>query len=513
MASSTTSPLTEGHSDRISRSCAPRVTSTRNTSISLNGNVKGRDLFDSMVWKDPLSTSVFYKFIASLRRKVRDEVRQTTATHKFIRNLRDKRKLVRCYTQNIDGLEARDGLCLDLTRGKGSRGRFSKKSIAKPRPLPVPPGGDLDGGCEVVQLHGDLEVLRCNLCQKTCDWEEQNREALLLGGKAPHCGDCAATDQGRRDRGKRGTAVGTLRPNIVLYGEEHPSADLLSPITKHDLGLGPEVLLILGTSLRVHGLKILVKEFAKSVHARAGKKGKVIFVNRTRPPGSIWDGVIDYWVEMDCDNWVEDVRRRRPDLWQRQGELNLQVKKTLATSSRGGLCKKLVSEYDEDKENDIVVGDLLPILGQPEIRNTGPMRQSERKPAAMNTMERSASISGKKSKPRTPLKAMQLPTPPSSGRTVPTSRAPADGYQLSDDRRIETPCKRRKTSVQIWEDAEWDIKAHIETNAGEDPEEMSQMFSFPKRVSSVQIRFPPAVKPSVNNTHLTKKRKRISRTA
>jgi NAD-dependent SIR2 family protein deacetylase len=70
------------------------------------------------------------------------------------------------------------------------------------------------------------------------------------------------------------------------------------PIVTHDLSIGPDVLLILGTSFRVHGLKFMVKEFGKAVHR---KSGKVTFVNKTKPPESIWGDVIDYWEEWDCD--------------------------------------------------------------------------------------------------------------------------------------------------------------------------------------------------------------------
>jgi len=64
--------------------------------------------------------------------------------------------------------------------------------------------------------------------------------------------------------------------------------------------------------MRVHGLKVLVKEFAKAVHDRGGK---VVFVNFTKPPDSVWADVIDFWVQWDCDAWVGDLRQRKPALW------------------------------------------------------------------------------------------------------------------------------------------------------------------------------------------------------
>ena len=320
---------------------------------SLPTNVKGKDLFDSRLWSDPSSASVFYRFIASLREKIRQDVQHTTSTHRFIRTLRDRRKLVRCYTQNIDGLEARENLSTDLELGRGNRQRFAKKAMERPlTSLHTRPGGDLDPGCEVVQLHGELENLRCTLCQKIFPWDAlySPRKRLLLAGTAPLCQSCLATDQDRQDRGKRGTKIGTLRPNIILYGEEHPSADILGSIATHDLTLSPDLLLILGTSLHVHSLKTLVREFAKSVHARPGGRGKVIFVNFSRPAESIWKEVIDIWVDMDCDAWVCAMRKHRPDLFQVQEELKVPVRKVIEKySSRKSAVSSL--DIERDKEN------------------------------------------------------------------------------------------------------------------------------------------------------------------
>ena len=235
-----------------------------------------------------------------------------------------------------------------MSRGQGCRSRFSKKSTHLPRsPARDCPGGNLDGGCEVVQLHGNLEVLKCSFCRATCKWEEQGREARILLGEAPTCPSCESLARGRQDRGKRGTKIGTLQPNVVLYGEEHPSADMIGKLSIHDLGLAPDLLLILGTSLQVHGLKLLVREFAKAVHAKGRGKGKVILVNLSKPSESIWRDVIDYWVAMDCDEWVDSVRVYRPDLWQRQTELDIQKQKPLSNPMK---IKKNRSRQDGAKK-------------------------------------------------------------------------------------------------------------------------------------------------------------------
>ncbi|KAI9051742.1 hypothetical protein LZ554_004782 [Drepanopeziza brunnea f. sp. 'monogermtubi'] len=269
-------------------------------------NLKGRDLFDCMVWQDAFTTSIFYMFVSSLRQKVQN-VPETSVSHKFLRTLRDGGRLVRNYSQNIDMLEEREGLSTDLRSGPGSRARF--------RPLSgVSRAGS--GGCESVSLHGSLRSLRCAVCNTHSDWDTEGRLAATLAGSAPDCPACTSYSAKRTGTGRRGTAVGRLRPDIVLYGEEHPHSNLIGPLVTHDMSLQPDVLLIMGTSLRVHGLKVMVKEFAKVVHARGGK---VVFVNRTKLSESTWGDVIDYWVEWDCDAWVSDLKSRREDIWLPQG--------------------------------------------------------------------------------------------------------------------------------------------------------------------------------------------------
>lgn len=306
--------------------------------------MKGRDLFDSNIWSDPLKTSVFYRFATTLRQKVKDV--EPTTTHQFIARLRDIGKLARVYTQNIDEIEKKIGLSTDLKVGAGYKRR---KSAKQQRIADSEEGGSeessqvkdendaagkdasqssqngestdssknssttpSDKGVECVYLHGSLQALRCFVCARLCDWDAEDREALTMSGEQPECPHCAGATAARQEKGKRALGVGKLRPDIVLYGEEHPQSDLISPIVQHDLSIGPDLMLVLGTSLKVHGLKVMVREFAKAIHQ---KGGKVVFINFTKPSESIWGDIIDYWVQWDCDAWVDDLKERKPTLW------------------------------------------------------------------------------------------------------------------------------------------------------------------------------------------------------
>ena len=162
------------------------------------------------------------------------------------------------------------------------------------------------------------------------------------------------TAKAREARLARAIKVGTLRPAIVLYDEAHPLGDDIGAIQTADLARRPDMLVIMGTSLKVHGFKKLVKEFARAVHETApsgapvlnrtpvGKSsakshaGKVVFVNKT-PPGAEWEGIIDYWVEGESDTWVEKVlddwKKMVPGDWEVQQKLNA----VASGSGAGGL--------------------------------------------------------------------------------------------------------------------------------------------------------------------------------
>lgn len=364
-----------------------------------------------------------------------------------------------------------------MTQGKGNRARFTKKSMEGQRlPARTQPGADLDGGCEVVQLHGDLRVLRCTLCQQTCEWEDRH-STRLFAGKAPTCQQCAAANQDRQDRGKRGTKIGTLRPNIVLYGEEHPSADAVGEITASDLNMSPDVLLILGTSLHVHGLKTMVREFAKAVHAKAGGKGKVVFVNLTKPSESVWKGVLDYWVSMDCDAWVRSMRKHRPDIFQTQPRLDMQVTKASNKQIPKATADEIMAtKLSDDKENSSIASAcglqksiqprvlLTPKKRKPleskaapaakVLRFVVPSSPQKRRPISDDSSQRPDQPEGiatakrpakQKSRMDEPC---QLPTPPPTGHRG-KKRSLAQTYQ----EQCPTPSKKRRNEmVDIWQD-------------------------------------------------------------
>jgi len=141
--------------------------------------------------------------------------------------------------------------------------------------------------------------------------------------------------------GKRARGVGKLRPSVVLYNEMHKDGEGVGEVVRRDLvggskgkgRNGADVLLVVGTSLRVPGTKRMVREFSKAVRSRGSshlpdstpkytpfpspspgrslesKDGcppiKSIYLNLDFPvPTREWDGVFDAWVQGDAQSFA-----------------------------------------------------------------------------------------------------------------------------------------------------------------------------------------------------------------
>ncbi|EIN14004.1 DHS-like NAD/FAD-binding domain-containing protein [Punctularia strigosozonata HHB-11173 SS5] len=399
--------------------------------------LKGRDLFDASLFRDPLSTSVFYTFISQLKRSIDNAA--PSPTHKFIKTLDSKKRLLRSYTQNIDGLEERVG----LPGSSSETVRITAKGKTKIRNRDV----------RNVQLHGDIHRVRCTMCSKEYPCTAQHL-ALFEQGDSPDCPECTSRSEARVARSARALKIGNLRPAIVLYDEPHPLGDDIGAIHAADVNKKPDMLIILGTSLKVHGLKKLVKDFAKAVHASSPKPaapsltaadinkahgrpkagpskaackaspknaknlinslaGRVVFVNRT-PPGADWEGIIDYWIEAECDQWVarveEEWKSMRPSDWEVQqtlaGSSGFAATKTKAAAAGvpKGLAPKVPPPGDRRDDNT----ENIPVS----LRPTTPCSPSKRRQHTSHypNSERDADIECSPSK-RAAKRGMEILTP------------------------------------------------------------------------------------------------------
>lgn len=205
-----------------------------------------------------------------------------TRAHEAIKGLDTQGQLLRWYTQNIDMLETKTGLSTDLNE-------------------------EYDLSC--IQLHGSLSFLRCTYCSRTFPMEEHEDDFSKV--KDLPCPRCMAYSAARDAAGRRRVSVGILLPDIVRTGQEHPEGESIRRIIWQDHTDRPDLLLILGTSLKHEGPKKLARVFARKVR-RDG--GMVVYVNRTHPH-AIWRDLVDYWVNWDCDAWAQDFEERQLALW------------------------------------------------------------------------------------------------------------------------------------------------------------------------------------------------------
>ncbi|KAK2461579.1 hypothetical protein APHAL10511_006042 [Amanita phalloides] len=280
--------------------------------------LKGRDLFEASLFRDPKSTAVFYTFISQLKHSI--DSASPSPTHRFIKTLDAKGKLLRSYTQNIDGFEEQAGLLGNSSEdakidGKGKQ-RVRMRDVRN------------------IQLHGDIHRVRCTACSAEYPCTQEHMK-YFSEGLSPSCSECLMRSNARAARSARPIKVGSLRPAIVLYGEPHPLGDEIGNMQTNDMARKPDMLIIMGTSLKVHGLKKLVKDFARTVHdsvpsndatTSRGRKwaGKVIFVNKT-PPAAEWSNIIDYHVACETDEWtgkvISDWKKMKPADWEVQQTL------------------------------------------------------------------------------------------------------------------------------------------------------------------------------------------------
>ncbi|KAF8579007.1 DHS-like NAD/FAD-binding domain-containing protein [Ramaria rubella] len=295
-----------------------------------NAVLKGRDLFDASLFRDPTSTALFYTFMAELKTSI--DTATPSPTHHFIKTLDTKNKLLRSYTQNIDGLEEKAGIVGSSSESVKTNGKGKSKIKTK--------------DVRNVQLHGDIHRVRCVLCAAEFKCTSEHLESFREG-EPPDCPDCQTRSQARAARSARPLKIGTLRPCIVLYDEPHPLGDEIGTIETADLAKKPDMLIIMGTSLKVHGLKKLVKDFARVVHEHKSGGGKVVFVNKT-PPASEWANVIDFHVAGETDAWatkvIEDWKKARPQDWE--------VQKTLTEATGLKLVKQPTGKVKGGKKKN-----------------------------------------------------------------------------------------------------------------------------------------------------------------
>lgn len=243
------------------------------TTLKENLNLKttGKSMFDANVYQDQTSRSNFYTTVKDLHNLCSKS--SPTPFHYLLSSIAQDQRLTRLYTQNID--------CLD-TRLPGMA---TKMPLSKPWP-------------KTVQLHGTIEQVYCSKCHYVAGMKPELFDST--NGSIPDCPECAELDSVREVAGKRTHGVGKIRPKIVLYNEPNPDSEAIGAVTEADLSSRPDCLLVVGTTLKIPGVKRMVKELAQAVHAANGVN---VWMNIDDPPpvlGTQFEDCFDLLIKGDC---------------------------------------------------------------------------------------------------------------------------------------------------------------------------------------------------------------------
>lgn len=296
----------------------------------------GKQLFDaSVVYNDLDSTNHFHGIMCDLYNLCFSS--PPTPFHNFINEISQQSRLLRLYTQNID--------CIDT----------SLSHLATKTPLEAP-------WPQTVQLHGTIKYMNCAKCNWTSEFDPKLFEASATASTSddedceassiPECPECLKVNSDRSIAGKRQQGVGRLRPKIVLYNEFNPDAEAIGRVTEGDLACRPDGLIVVGTSLKIPGVRRMVREMAQAVHAA---NGATVWMNIDDPPPQItkreFEGSFDLVVKGDCQimpDLIRDYEQERDEIEERKAQER--KAKMEAREAARALRQKQIQEREERRK-------------------------------------------------------------------------------------------------------------------------------------------------------------------
>lgn len=197
-----------------------------------------------------------------------------TPFHHMLATLAEEGRLLRLYSQNVDGIDtALPPLATTVPLNK--KGPWPK----------------------TIQLHGGLEKMVCSKCGHLSDFEG----ALFEGPEPPACTECETIDIVRIAGGLRSHGIGRLRPRMVLYNEFNPDEEAIGAVSAADLKSRPDAVIVVGTSLKVPGIRRLAKEMCAVTRGR--RDGFTAWINyEPEPLGIDFKDSWDLVVRGECDD-------------------------------------------------------------------------------------------------------------------------------------------------------------------------------------------------------------------
>ncbi|KAI9368033.1 DHS-like NAD/FAD-binding domain-containing protein [Aspergillus egyptiacus] len=245
-----------------------------------NLKASGKLLFDAAVYQDEALTASFQEMVRSLSQEA--ENTQPTDFHHMLARLGCENRLTRLYTQNIDGIET------------------SMPPLATQVPLSVKAPWP-----RTIQLHGSIEMMVCQKCRhmRTLDRKMFDRP------DAPECPECTEKNLHRVEAGQRSHGIGKMRPRIVLYNEHNPDEEAITSVMNADIRSRPGAMIVVGTSLKIPGVRRLVKSLATVIRGR--RNGVTMWINNEPPSSKEFEDCFDLVVKGDCERVAQLAQLKR----------------------------------------------------------------------------------------------------------------------------------------------------------------------------------------------------------
>ena len=355
------------------------------------------------MYKDDSATASFHDMVREMSQQTK--AAEPTLFHHMLATIAAEGRLLRLYTQNVDGIDTRlEPLATSIP-------------LKEKGPWP-----------KTIQLHGGLDKMVCSKCGELSELKAE----LFEGEETPPCGACEGMDMAREACGKRSHGIGRLRPRMVLYNEYNPDQDAIGAVTTADLKSRPDAVIVVGTSLKIPGVRRMASEMCKV--ARGRKDGFTAWINNFDEPSGpefqdCWDLVvkgdsdevarqaaIPKWNDRDIGEYV-DVTGKKVQ----KGHIKIEIEhKAVATSKgmvtpsaspRKGTPVPVVIEKATKKRQTTLFEEKKPAITKP---RTAPPSKSERQfsPEKLRVpLKRKASIASTASILPPPKKAATILPP------------------------------------------------------------------------------------------------------
>lgn len=300
-------------------------------SIKDKHKVNGKDLFQHRFGHEKETRPIYYKFISELKELTEEAT--PSLTHSFLHKLKKYNKKYRIYTQNIDSLEVKAGIQSE----------------------------------NLIYLHGNLNYLICTMCGHKIDYTDKVNE-IYKRGEDIECTSCIIGNRKRKESKIRPTKVGFYHTNIIHYDQPHYDAYKIARLFESDMDL--DLFIVMGTSLKVYGVKEMVKRGLRKVRLN---NGKGVLVNLEEPCREFRE-MFDYFWKGECDAFSKEVLnnieilkvdQRLSILNVRNEDKSLIITKDKKVDKEAKNQKKKIEVAKKDSQNTETRGSYLGIESKP----------------------------------------------------------------------------------------------------------------------------------------------------